>query len=560
MNRRSLLEAAASTAFLALMPQIAVARNAKDAAIPWQRLRRALDGRLLALDSPLATCRGGTACTSLFGQIGNPYFVRDNPALTQTLGWADAWTSASSWYAVEAKHAGDIATAVTFARDYGLKLAVRGGGHSYLGTSNAPDSLLAWTRGIDEVEIDGDVVTIGTGNIWARAYDAVTTRAGRYVQGGGCCTVNVGGLVASGGFGSFSKRYGTAASSLLEAEVVTADGKIRTVNAGADPDLFWALKGGGGGTFGIVTRMKLRLHDLTPYAGACIARIKASSDAAYHELIERFMAFYKDALFNEHWGESVEFASENRIAINMVSSGLSTEQITALWQPFFDSIKRSPSKFEIQGTPITLAIPARQWWNETFWRKNFPSAIKLDPRPGRGNDWWWAGDSGQVGWFIYNYESIWIPQSLLDDAERSKLGDAIFAATRRYSFALHFNKGLAGAPPDAIARASDTATNPQVTDAFALAICAEGTQGVFPGIAGREPNMSQARDVTQRVSSCINELRAVAPNGGAYVSESGFFEQDYGARYWGSNYAKLQAVKRQYDPHNFFSVRNGVRA
>ncbi len=71
-----------------------------------------------------------------------------------------------------------------------------------------------------------------------------------------------GGLVQSGGFGSFSKHYGTAAGSLLEAEVVTADGKIRIANACTNSDLFWALKGGGGGTFGVVTRMTLRVHDL----------------------------------------------------------------------------------------------------------------------------------------------------------------------------------------------------------------------------------------------------------------------------------------------------------
>ena len=87
-----------------------------------------------------------------------------------------------------------------------------------------------------------------------QAYDAVTTQGGRYVQGGGCLTVGLAGLVQSGGFGSYSKRYGLAAGSLLEAEVVTADGKIRIANACTNADLFWALKGGGGGTFGVVSR------------------------------------------------------------------------------------------------------------------------------------------------------------------------------------------------------------------------------------------------------------------------------------------------------------------
>jgi FAD/FMN-containing dehydrogenase len=94
-------------------------------------------------------------------------------------------------------------------------------------------------------------------------YHAVTMAAGRYVQGGSCATVGVAGLVQSGGYNWFSKAFGTAAANLLEAEIVTADGKVRIVNACNDPELFWALQGGGGGTFGVVTRVTLRISGAT---------------------------------------------------------------------------------------------------------------------------------------------------------------------------------------------------------------------------------------------------------------------------------------------------------
>ena len=97
-------------------------------------------------------------------------------------------------------------------------------------------------------------VSVQAGAIWMQVYDAVTTQHGRYVQGGGCTTVGVAGLVQSGGFGSFSKRYGSAAASLLEAEVVTADGEVRLANRCMNPDLYWGLKGGGGGSLGVVTQ------------------------------------------------------------------------------------------------------------------------------------------------------------------------------------------------------------------------------------------------------------------------------------------------------------------
>ncbi len=105
-------------------------------------------------------------------------------------------------------------------------------------------------------------VAVEASSIWGQVYDAVTTKGGRYVQGGGCMTVGVAGLIQSGGFGSFSKACGMAAASLLEAEIVTADGAVRIANACTNPDLFWGIKGGGGGSLGVVTRLTLRTHSL----------------------------------------------------------------------------------------------------------------------------------------------------------------------------------------------------------------------------------------------------------------------------------------------------------
>jgi FAD/FMN-containing dehydrogenase len=176
---------------------------------------------------------------------------------------------------------------------------VKGTGHSYLGTSNAADSLLIWTRAMNSIALhEGFVpegcggkmapvpaVTAEAGAVWIDLYDAVTTRGGRYVQGGGCADVGVAGLVQSGGFGSLSKGFGTAAAGLLEAEIVTADGIARKVNACKNPDLFWALKGGGGGSWGVVTRVTLRTHELPEFFGAAWGSIQAHSDEAFRKLI-----------------------------------------------------------------------------------------------------------------------------------------------------------------------------------------------------------------------------------------------------------------------------------
>ena len=124
--------------------------------------------------------------------------------------------------------------------------------------------------------------------------------------------------------------------------------------------------------------------------------------------------------------------------------------------------------------------------------------------------------------------------------------------------ALHFNKGLAGAPAEAIEAARDTATNPAVLDAFALAISAAEGPPAYPGIAGHEPDLASARRQAEAVGRAMQELRELVPAVGSYVSESDFFEKDWQQAFWGANYARLRAVKDAYDPDGLFFVHHGV--
>lgn len=585
MDRRALLKRFGQTALVALFPHSLFAsktfrrRRPSDADWPspaaWKRLHDEVGGRLIPVEFPLASCIHdveGEACKNLLGNIKNPYYIGDQPGLTQTLGWVDAWFTKPSVYAIAAENGRHIAAAVNFARENELRLVVKGGGHSYLGTSNAPDSLLVWTRHMHDITMHEKFVpqgcagkhapqramTCGSGAIWMQAYDTVTTKAGAYVQGGGCTTVGVAGLVQSGGFGNFSKHYGTAAASLLEAEVVTADGKICIANACTNPDLFWALKGGGGGSFGVVSRLTLRVHELPEFLGGAAFRIKASSDDAFRRLLRRFVSFYSEQLFNHHWGESVYISPTNRLSVNMVSHGLSPQEGKQVWQPFLDWLARSPAAYTIQGEPMIGSIPAPRWW-DVEWRKDHTEKVfESDARPGASpNNVWWTGDAGQVAWTIYGYESLWLPASLLKDDSQERLANALFAGSRYQGIELHFNKGLAGAPPEALEATRDTATNPAVLNAFALAIVAHG-KGGYPGVPGHEPDVAAARQSREQIRRCMDELRAIAPHGGAYVSESNFFEKDWQHSYWGSNYARLASVKRQYDPTGLFFVHNGV--
>jgi hypothetical protein len=128
----------------------------------WQRLRDAVGGRLIAVTSPLDACRSAPeTCDAVFAALRNPYYLRDQPGLTQALGWVDAWTSRPSAFAIAARSAEDVAAAVRFARQHDLRLVVKGGGHAYQGGSSAPDSLLVWTREMTAVEIHDGFVPDG---------------------------------------------------------------------------------------------------------------------------------------------------------------------------------------------------------------------------------------------------------------------------------------------------------------------------------------------------------------------------------------------------------------
>ena len=129
--------------------------------------------------------------------------------------------------------------------------------------------------------------------------------------------------------------YGTAAANLLEAEIVTADGAVWITNAATNPDLFWALKGGGGGTFGVVTRLTLRTHELPTTVGAVNAVVHAHTDTAFRRLIGRFVAFYAERLATPQWSDIVTIGRNNRLNIGMGCLGLDQAQAEAIWQPFF---------------------------------------------------------------------------------------------------------------------------------------------------------------------------------------------------------------------------------
>jgi FAD/FMN-containing dehydrogenase len=133
-----------------------------------------------------------------------------------------------------------------------LPIAAKSGGHSYVGYSSPDGGLVIDVGGMSKIEVQGQQVVIGAGARLSDVYAALA-HAGRCLPAGSCPTVGIAGLTLGGGIGVLARKYGLTCDHLVSAQIVTADGKLRTASASSEPDLFWALRGGGGGNFGVVT-------------------------------------------------------------------------------------------------------------------------------------------------------------------------------------------------------------------------------------------------------------------------------------------------------------------
>ncbi len=187
---------------------------------------------------------------------------------------------------VQASNASDVVTAVNYAREEGLDLAIRSGGHNVAGLGSVDGGLVIDMTCLDDVEVDAPsrTVRVGGGAHWGQV-DAATHQVGMATPSGVISTTGVAGLTLGGGFGYLSRKHGLTIDNLLSARVVTANGDLVTASDQENPDLFWAIRGGGG-NFGVVTSFEFRLHPVeTVYGGPIFYPAAVGAD---------ILAFYRD--------------------------------------------------------------------------------------------------------------------------------------------------------------------------------------------------------------------------------------------------------------------------
>lgn len=529
-----------------------------------------MKGKLIQPSTSLDKCKSdinSQKCKTSLAKVKNPFYLQSDPGRNESQGWYGAWSNKASTYAVEAANTNDVVKAVNFAREHNLRLVIKGAGHDYLGRSNAPDSLLIWTHNMRDTTYNKhfhpkncpkskeySAITVGAGTRWLEAYNVVTNKHHEYVQGGGCTTVGAaGGFTQGGGFGSWSKEFGTGAAGIVQAEIVTANGKVIIANECQNQDLFWAIKGGGGGTFGVITNLILRTHKLPEYFGLMSGEIVADNDKAYKSLIKKFISFYYSDLNNKHWGEQFAFRPNDKLTVAMVTQNLTQKKALDVWKPFKSWVNNQQ---DLHYKVKYIDIPPAQIWSYDFWHKNYPNMVVKNTEPDAcDGEFWWASNTGEVFAYWYTYQSWYPPESLFDSKNLSKTADTFYKVSRLAPVSIQINKGLAGASKQAVELTKQTAMYPGVFDAGALAIMSYSSDKPQMGKPKMTSDIKKKVDDIYKAMSMIQKL---APNAGTYANEADYFQKDWQKVFWGDNYSRLLNIKNKYDPQGLFYCHHCV--
>ena len=407
----------------------------------------------------------------------------------------------------------DVIAAVEHARDYHLALAIRGGGHNGPGLGSVNDGLVLDLSAMRGVRVDPVARTARVGAGCTQGdVDHATHAFGLAVPAGIISTTGIAGLTLSGGHGYLSRKYGLTIDNLLEADVVLADGSFVTASKEQNADLLWALRGGGG-NFGVVTSFLFQLHPVSNVFAGPIAW-----DQKHARTIM------------QHYREFLPQAPEDLGAFLGLKTVLSSAPFPEeLWGKRICLLMACYNGSEEEGIaalkPLLQELP-EPWFN---WMGTMPyPAVQsmFDGLYPKGMQWYWRGD------FVKN-----LPDTAID----AHLAQAERAPSELSLMHLYPIDG-------AVHRVGkgDTAWN-----------CRDATWSMV--IAGIDPNAQNAEVVTKWTK---DYWEAVHPFDlqGAYPN---FMMDDEGdARLqatYGDNYARLSAIKRKYDPSNFFQVNQNIR-
>ena len=403
----------------------------------------------------------------------------------------------------------DVVAAVNFARENHLLTAVRGGGHNGGGLGLCDDGLVIDLSGIRFVQVNEDdqTVKVGGGNVWAEV-DQATHAYGLAIPAGIISTTGVGGLTLGGGVGHLSRKYGLTIDNLLEAEMVLADGSLVITNKDQNPDLFWAIRGGGG-NFGIVTSFTFQAHPVTNvFGGPTLWPVEKTP-----EILSWYQEFMKNAPDDLNGffatmtipGPPFPEHLHNKTFCGVVWCYLGgAENADEIFKP----VREMKPLFEHMGE---MPYPAIQ----TMFDGMFPPGLQ----------WYWRADF---------FDELDTGEAEVHLKHSSNMPSA-FSQMHLYP----------------ISGAASRVAN----DATAWAYRDANYAGVIVGV---DPDPENAGAITKWCKDYWEDLHPYS-SGGAYVNFLMNEGQDRIKACYRHNYDRLRKIKRQYDPHNFFMVNQNIK-
>ncbi|KAM7193923.1 6-hydroxy-D-nicotine oxidase [Naviculisporaceae sp. PSN 640] len=553
----------------------------------WTQLNQTIDGVLLKPHPAGAVCYPSQAdlyskdtCSYLVNNATSSRFYLDDPVNSLT-SWAQGGSciqmlnttgrscnlAGTPTYVVNGSSVGHIQAAVNFARNHNLRLVIKGTGHDFHAKNTGSGALSVWTHYLKNMvyvdrfkvrDYEGPVVKLGAGVEGWEAYNYMAAKNITFAAPLEATVGHGGGWTFGGGHGPLTSLYGLGADQVISLNVVTADGRFITASADQNQDLFFALRGGGGGTFGIVTSMIVRAYQgltsiggLTYYftTGPNAANVTIPSDRGYPATAPVYIA--DPEIF---WKAITTYLT---FAVNIVNAGgfgfgdpspagkdtylfastitipnLSADETLKFVQPLFKAYRALG--INITDTPKTASVPFAKPGNG-ITTIGYPGAIdrmfitRLLPRG------IWAealaGNSTRL--------------ELISAAIRRSVETGIYKVTTR-----------AYAPTIKAAGKYNQKNPPAVNPSMRNMVVHCNT---FTNDAVFLQSKKELLETHKGLSaSGVAEIRALTPESGAYFNEADRLEPDFQRSFWGAEYGRLLAIKKKFDPWGLFWASNTV--
>lgn len=425
----------------------------------------------------------------------------------------------------------DIQKCIFFAKTHNMRLSIRSSGHDYIGRSTADNSIQIYTKRMKKITINlnstrnaAGEITAETGNTWIDLYRKVD-KIGRLVVGGSAHTVALGGYTLGGGHSSYGRKFGMGVDNLLEVEMVTADGAIVTTNdhmtktrhgngsevTSSDTDLFWALRGGGGGTFGVVTKFTYKLHPAPPsfVIMACYMPMYYKGKNTGLDYLQTFNNLLATTLPSEWGGYQLMSGTPYPTLPDSKGSLTFVMNHAGEWgSPSFNTI-----------------LPFYNKFTQSCSFKNVSTFLE------------YSNSTDAIYYPNYIFNTLVQPDSFTDAYYNFLLNETITKGFGCTGAMIGGNmKNMTG---------DSTAVNPSFRTGVLSLTCGYAWQD----LGDEDFYVHKAEEVSKEI---------VKLGKGVYFNEPSAYLPDWKTQYWGGHYDKLLGIKQRWDPDNIFTCLHCV--